>query len=273
MIRLFEYIFKGEPYNEKFTLETLDKVEKELGVKLPESYIQLMTIHNGGALSYNTLHSGRVPDGEVVIDDIKGIDLEEGIIESSYLVKEWELDEKLIIFSGDGNYWLSFDYRKGDNLEPSVVYIEEGTEEKPKKVAKNFQLFLKKLKEPDDDLMIPVDDHDYPVYTKEEFEKNVYSSNDYVILVDGFDQYADEDCDLTWYLLLVEKALYTKKIDRLEDTIAEALLRKLKKYPKEVWPKDLLNTITDILISPKASKNSFDQYAIKLGKKIKRMLD
>ena len=111
------------------------------------------------------------------------------------------------------------------------------------------------------------------VYTKEEFEKNVHSSNDFVILADGFDQYADEDCDLTWYLLLVEKALYTKKIDRLEDTIADALLRKLKKCPEEGWPKDLLNTITDILISPKISKDSFDQYAIKAGKKIKKMLD
>ena len=58
-------IFEGEAEFDDFSLEDLKKVEETLGVKLPDSYIELMKLHNGGDLAYSILHSSRVPDGEV----------------------------------------------------------------------------------------------------------------------------------------------------------------------------------------------------------------
>ena len=138
---MFEYIFDGEADFEPFSDEDLKQVEEKLGVKLPASYVELMKVHNGGDLAYSLLQSGRLEDGEAEIDNIYGIDLEDGIGNSPYLVEEWEMEKGLVVFSGDGNYQLAFDYRKDDE-EPSIVYFED---EKPKKIAKNFKLFLKKL--------------------------------------------------------------------------------------------------------------------------------
>ena len=50
---------------EKAVFDTEATVPVALGVKLPDSYIELMKLHNGGDLAYSILHSSRVPDGEV----------------------------------------------------------------------------------------------------------------------------------------------------------------------------------------------------------------
>lgn len=137
---MFDYIFDTDigvdiETLDDFTDEKLEQVEKKLGVKLPVAYVEL----NGGTLSYNEFHSNKVPDGEVYIHSIKGIDAEDGIGESDYLVEEWEIEKGFVIFAGDGHEWFAFDYReyKGDN--PCVFYIVD--EGKPKKVAEDFESF------------------------------------------------------------------------------------------------------------------------------------
>ncbi|WP_299514191.1 SMI1/KNR4 family protein [uncultured Rummeliibacillus sp.] len=271
---MFEYIFEGEAEFDDFSLEDLKKVEETLGVKLPDSYIELMKLHNGGDLAYSILHSGRVPDGEVEIENIRGIDLEEGIIESNYLVEEWEMEKGLIIISGDGNYWLSLDYRNYAGNEPAVVYIEEDAESKPKQVAKTFELFLKKLKQPEeDDFEFDLeDDEDEIVYTKEEFEKNISKGKSYVEISNGFYQFAREECDMEWFIKLALQAIKLKKFERLPISIGEHVLMKMNKVPSEKWPINLLTELAESMINFKGYEGDFDYLAVKYGKQIRRKL-
>lgn len=138
---MFHYIFEDEAEFDDFSLEDLKKLEASLGVKLPESYVNLMKVHNGGTLAYSVLRSGRVPDGEVEITDLRGIDLEEGIGETNYLVEEWGMEKGLVIISGDGNYWLALDYRKHTGNEPPVVYIEKIQMKNQNKLLKHLNCF------------------------------------------------------------------------------------------------------------------------------------
>lgn len=268
---MFEHIFEGEAEFDDFSLEKLSKVEKDLGVKLPDSYIELMKLHNGGDLAYSILHSGRVPDGEVEIENIRGIDLEDGIIESIELVEEWELEKGLVIFSGDGNYWLAFDYRNYVGNEPAVVYIEEDAENKPKQVAKTFELFLKKLKKPEKvDCDFEDDDEDEELYTKEEFEKNVSKGKSFIKISDGFYQFAREECDMEWYITLALKGIKLKKHEDLAFSIGEEVLVKMKQTPSEYWPIKLLEELSEELIHFKNGEREADHLAAKYGKQIRK---
>lgn len=272
---MFDYIFEGEADFEDFSLDDLKKVEKLLGVKLPESYINLMKIHNGGTLAYSILRSGRVPDGEVEITNLRGIDLEEGIGETNYLVEEWDMEKGLVIISGDGNYWLAFDYRKYTGDEPPVVYIEEDTDEKPKQVAKTFELFLKKLEKPEeDDFEIEYDDDDEDdiIYTKEEFEQLVKEGNSDIEIANCFYQFASMDCDISWFVKLAIKAMKAKIADDLPYRIGEDLLTKLNEISKEDWPIELLDELANEFISFVDSNGFANPGVIKYGNKIRRKI-
>ena len=106
------------------TEEILREVESRLGVKLPESYIHLLQTQNGGFIEQRELSvilNGL--DDTVVIDSIMGISLQEGLVESKILLKEWGVeDERLIAFTGDGHYFLMFDYR--DGLMPKIALLD-----------------------------------------------------------------------------------------------------------------------------------------------------
>lgn len=244
-----KHIFNAEAHFEQLTLAVLEKVEKNLHVKLPNTYIDLMKQHNGGTLAYTTLISSRLPDGEAEIDEIKGIDLEEGIIESNYLTNEWELDSKLIIFAGDGNYWLAFDYRKHDSNEPAVVYIEEDTDNKPIKIAKNFALFLKKLHEPEDE--DAVDECNYDpnefIYTKEQFEQFIQTDSTEQELFDCIYQFGENDSNMNWYVDLALLILKIKTFSGLSTAIVTATATKLDHVAKENWPIEKLKELVEIV--------------------------
>ncbi|MEB7771068.1 SMI1/KNR4 family protein [Kurthia gibsonii] len=273
---MFDYIFEGEADFEDFSLDDLKKVEKLLGVKLPESYINLMKIHNGGTLAYSILRSGRVPDGEVEITDLRGIDLEEGIGETNYLVEEWGMEKGLVIISGDGNYWLALDYRKHTGNEPPVVYIEEDTDEKPKQVAKTFELFLKKLEKPEEDdfdIEYEDDDEDDIIYTKEEFEHFVKEGESYVEIANCFEQFSQTDKDFDWFVTLAIKTIKFKEMEGIWYRVGEETLNKMNCTPKEKWSITLLDELADGFINFVDSNGFANPGVIKYGKKIKRKIE
>ena len=147
------------PINE----EIIEKAQEILNIKFPSSFIELMSIQNGGELNYNNfiLPNGdaeSIPYGEQVrFPSIEPIHFEKddiSILSSLELLEELEGNSKesFIVLWTDYHYWVVLDYQDRIN-NPSVVYIAENfaasTYDKTAwefiKVAESFDDFLKML--------------------------------------------------------------------------------------------------------------------------------
>ncbi|PFL21473.1 SMI1/KNR4 family protein [Bacillus cereus] len=129
--------------------ELIKKAEEVLNVKLPESYINLLKEQNGGILRLD-VHPTSKPnswaDDHVNVSSLYGISFDENessILESRYLIREWEMPENIVLLSGDGHTWIALDYRNvAEN--PPVIFIDNEFEEIIE-LAPNFESFLQNL--------------------------------------------------------------------------------------------------------------------------------
>lgn len=129
--------------------ELIKKAEELLNVKLPESYINLLKEQNGGTLRLDT-HPTSKPnswaDDHVNVSGLYGISFDENessILESRYLIREWEMPDNIVLLSGDGHTWIALDYRNvAEN--PPVIFIDNEFEEIIE-LAPNFESFLQNL--------------------------------------------------------------------------------------------------------------------------------
>lgn len=129
--------------------ELIKKAEEVLNVKLPESYIILLKEQNGGTLRLD-VHPTSKPnswaDDHVNVSGLYGISFNENessILESRYLIREWEMPENIVLLSGDGHTWIALDYRNvAEN--PPVIFIDNEFEEIIE-LAPNFERFLQNL--------------------------------------------------------------------------------------------------------------------------------
>ncbi|OLS38234.1 hypothetical protein BTR22_07010 [Alkalihalophilus pseudofirmus] len=130
------------------TDEMVRIAEDDLGIKLPDSYLQLLKQQNGGYLIFNA-HPTDVPtswaSNHVQVDHLFGIGIgtEKGILDSSYLIQEWDLPENIVLISGDGHAWIALDYRQ-TKTEPPVMYIDL-EQEQEFLLANNFESFINGL--------------------------------------------------------------------------------------------------------------------------------
>ncbi|MDQ0252637.1 hypothetical protein J2S74_000009 [Evansella vedderi] len=131
------------------TDEIVEKAEEKLKVKLPKTYINILKEQNGGYINYNS-HPCSEPNSwaedHVHIDHFFGIgDLagNEGILQSPYLIKEWDLPENIVLISGDGHTWIALDYRNKKE-DPPVIYVDPDVAGIIP-LAPNFETFLKGL--------------------------------------------------------------------------------------------------------------------------------
>src|SRR5262249_52806914 len=117
-------------------------------------YITLLRIQNGGytqGFGFPMTQRTTWAEDHVPLSDLAGIVTDpqirtaQNILDSVYLTEEWLLPPRQGLLSGDGHWWITLDYRNGDN--PSVAWIDVECGEDVQ-VAPSFAAFLDGL-EPD----------------------------------------------------------------------------------------------------------------------------
>lgn len=116
--------------------EDIRFVENHFDITLPESYIDLLNIQNGGSINFNAL---AFEDDYIPIDHLLGITKSDGIMQTDHLKQEWEINrDNIIIISGDGHSFIALDYNSSSN--PTITHIK--TEEYTR-ITKIFDTFDK----------------------------------------------------------------------------------------------------------------------------------
>lgn len=128
--------------------------EVKLGRHLPESYVELLTVKNGGRpvrrCIQTTFRTSWAKD-HIEISAIRGIGGTWGIdsdgpLSSGALIAEWGYPDIGIVICdmpSGGHDIIMLDYSDGDG-EPSVAYIDE--DRRPQRIANSFSEFLNLLR-------------------------------------------------------------------------------------------------------------------------------
>jgi len=278
-MNMLEYIFDQEAdvdieQLEDLTETQLRKTEEKLDVRLPASYVKLMNMRNGGTLAYSELHAKKLPDGEMLVDAIMGIAPDDGIGESPDLAEEWEVEAGFVLFAGDGHEWLAFDYRDGPTDDPEIFYVPTDGG-KPKRVAKTFEKFVKKLRKPEE-IEMDVDEEDDEdsdrVYTKSEVEQLIQEGESLFDMSAGLEQFAKEEGNMDWFLKQCFRTLGIGEIEDIAWAVGEAVLIKLKTEPEENWPIAELQKMADHLKHGVDEYGAPDGIARRLGKRMQRKI-
>ncbi len=137
--------------------ELIASVERELGYKLPASYIWLMKRHNGG-LPVNTCFPTDTPtswaEDHVAITGIFGIGREKryslcGAFGSRFMIEEWEyppIGVAICDCPSAGHDMIFLDYREcGPQGEPKVVHIDQEYDYEITPLADTFEDFIRGL--------------------------------------------------------------------------------------------------------------------------------
>ena len=202
--------------------ELIKLAEEQLGITLPKTYIRLLKEQNGGSIIFNAYPA---PEHEIFgndsieVDFIEGIGKDDGILKSEEMIEEWEMPKGLVLFNGDGHFWLAFDYRHTLS-NPPIVYVDNTDEvSQVIKIAENFDEFLDRLYVVEIELLDDDEEYYFVSYSKQDFEllinQNDVEKLSEIIWADNF----EVDADLDWY---VEKLLELSKHpdDDLRITIA-----------------------------------------------------
>ncbi|GAB3849479.1 SMI1/KNR4 family protein [Dactylosporangium cerinum] len=136
------------------TDESIVDAETQLGVTLPAELICLLRIQNGGVIADAwdacPADSNFYAEDHVPFDHLHGIGPagQPGtitLLDTPYLVQEWELPSPVILLSGQGHYWLALDYRDcGPAGQPPVVWIDNEMDHELA-LASNFRTFVERL--------------------------------------------------------------------------------------------------------------------------------
>lgn len=101
------------------TDQAILEAERLLNVTLPSSLLDLLRQQNGGQVtsSRNAFPTSRPTSwsaDHVPFDSVPGIGHRErtiSLLDSPYLVEEWNLPAPVVLVSGDGPCWIGLDYR------------------------------------------------------------------------------------------------------------------------------------------------------------------
>ncbi|WP_194841648.1 SMI1/KNR4 family protein [Sporosarcina obsidiansis] len=191
-----------DPYHlEDVSSEIIEAAEKNLKVKLPAAYIELMYIQNGGELHLKKLMNEELEDGYLEIDYINGIGQKsgEGIVVDSYTRREWGLSNRFVYLHGDSHEWIALDYRRYTGDNPPIVHIDLDTNEKIQ-IAENFADFISRLtvvEEPNETYHLGDDDEEF---AREDIEEALLEGKHKYHMTAGLHYYGLLDEDLHWFL-------------------------------------------------------------------------
>lgn len=136
--------FKFEPITE----EMIKRAEEKLGYKLPNSYIELLKLQNGGCINEDLY------EDYAEVACIYGISGDEkkfyGLVSMySNWIDEWEYPRVGIPIAeteSAGHEIYFMDYRDlGENGEPKIILIDQENDYKETYVAENFEEFVKMI--------------------------------------------------------------------------------------------------------------------------------
>jgi len=146
--------YASEYTDDPLTQEKIDHVEKELGYKLPGSYLALMRNRNGGAPLRNC-HRTATPtswsEDHVAMTGFLSIGSEKswslcGSLGSQFMIEEWGYPAIGIYFAdcpSAGHDMLCLDYSICGRLgEPRVVHVDQEFDYKVTLVAASFESFV-----------------------------------------------------------------------------------------------------------------------------------
>jgi len=149
--------YEGSPFSDA----DVARVEKELGYKLPKSYLALMRTRNGGIPKYTNHRTNERTswaNDHVAITGLYSIGENKtyslcGQYNNNFWVEEWGYPPIGIYFAdcpSGGHDMLCLDYREcGSNGEPQVVHVDQGWDYKITFVAKDFESFIRGLESDD----------------------------------------------------------------------------------------------------------------------------
>lgn len=124
--------------------------EQILGVKLPDEYVALLRVRNGGRISsefcsFPSPQPTSWADDHVPFDECFGIDSKLGsVTDSGALNEEWGQPHDLVLLTGDGHWWIALDYRGSAQAEPAVVWFDNEVGQDIR-LASSFREFLEGL--------------------------------------------------------------------------------------------------------------------------------
>ncbi len=138
------------------TDNVINSVEKELGYKLPLSYIEFMKIHNGGVPAKNCFPTNTPTgwaDDHIAISDFLSVGFDDdslcGRFGSQFWIDEWEYPDIGVAICNcpsAGHDMVFLDYRRcGISGKPAVVHIDQENDYRITSLAPNFEEFVKGL--------------------------------------------------------------------------------------------------------------------------------
>jgi hypothetical protein len=151
-----EYAFENY-VSEEPSDELVRSIESEIGYKLPDSYIELMRLHNGGMprkTCYPTSNPTSWADDHIAITGIMGIGREKtytlgGELGSQFMIDEWGYPSIGVVICdcpSAGHDVVMLDYRMcGKDGEPQVVHVDQESDYKITFLAPNFESFVRGL--------------------------------------------------------------------------------------------------------------------------------
>ncbi|MFJ7745765.1 SMI1/KNR4 family protein [Peribacillus sp. NPDC097295] len=215
--------FKLEP----LTDEMVEKAEQDLKVKLPPSYIDILKEQNGGFTNFNSYpidFPTSWAENHIRVDHIFGIGEKNSILDSEYLIKEWEMPEGLILFNGDGHTWVAFDYRNVDS-NPSIVYVDN-EDETIIKISNTFDEFLERLY---------MEEFEPPEEDDDDFLMKHYGKDDFEILLQ------QDDVEELFYAII-----YVSQFERDVEWVSKQFL-KLSNHPDDHIRNGIANNVWNTL--------------------------